>query len=246
MTGTARLASREGTAAGPSLAAALTSSSILTNQHPQASHVLTKSECQRVFWSCCAIWQPQGEKVSSHFHLLFPACQEVESFLFLAIEVLWLWCTCSHPSPTRPLSCCFSVYIDWIQSFCWMYCKQSPGVSFLFFFCLWQTSVPAEARKQLTQVKLAFWDWQPLLATSQLPPHAKMEASVLDLLTFFSGGAGAGNLNFYGENSELFVCLFSLLSFLFWGRVLGSPGWLWTHCVVESNLDFLNFLFLPP
>lgn len=147
MTGTARLASREGTAAGPSLAAALTSSSILTNQHPQASHVLTKSECQRVFWSCCAIWQPQGEKVSSHFHLLFPACQEVESFLFLAIEVLWLWCTCSHPSPTRPLSCCFSVYIDWIQSFCWMYCKQSPGVSFLFFFCLWQTSVPAEARQ---------------------------------------------------------------------------------------------------
>jgi len=28
-----------------------------------------------------------------------------------------------------------------------MYCKQSPGVSFVFFFCLWKTSVPAEARQ---------------------------------------------------------------------------------------------------
>lgn len=75
--------------------------------------------------------------------------------------------------------------------------------------------MPAEARQATHASEAGFLrlaapaGHQPVATTCQDGSQCARSSD------FFSGGAGAGNLNFYGESSGLFVCLFSLLSFLF-------------------------------
>lgn len=116
-------------------------------RHPQASMSLPRASVRQFFDFVPFDSLGEGKKYLLIFICFFLLARKLSLSCSWLFEVLWLWWTCFHPAPILLLNCCFSVYTDWIRSFCWMYCKQSPGVSFVFFFCLWKTSVPAEARQ---------------------------------------------------------------------------------------------------